>query len=161
MPLEEWADELRNREDVLPVRHRPQHAPLDPLAVGENALLMAARAEVARLAGKGEQQVVAAPAAADTREAAVQVAAFEEALEHVVLDGAAHAPRRAQLRQVAVDALTQRARARSALAIDPRAIVSAVRRSSKLPSQFRGVEKVRREMRAGRRAASFPERPRG
>lgn len=45
---------------------------------------MAARAEVARLAGEGEQQVGAAAAAADAREAAVQVAAFEKALEHVL-----------------------------------------------------------------------------
>jgi len=52
---------------------------------------MAARAEVARLAGKGEQKVVAAPAAADAREPAVQVAAFEKTLEHVLFDGAAHA----------------------------------------------------------------------
>ena len=88
---EERPDELRNREDVLPVRHRPQHALLDPLTVGEDALLVAARAEVARLAGKGEKQVVAAPAAADAREAAVQVAAFEKALEHILFDGAAHA----------------------------------------------------------------------
>jgi len=63
----------------------------DPLTVGEDALLVAARAEVARLAGKGEKQVVAAPAAADAREAAVQVAAFEKALEHILFDGAAHA----------------------------------------------------------------------
>jgi hypothetical protein len=34
---------------------------------------------------------VTAPAAADAREAAVQVAAFEKALEHVPFDGAAHA----------------------------------------------------------------------
>ena len=63
------------------MRHRPQHALLDPLTVGEDA----------RLAGKVEKQVVAAPAAADAREAAVQVAAFEKALEHILFDGAAHA----------------------------------------------------------------------
>ena len=104
------------------VRHRPQHALLDPLTVGEDALLVAARAEVARLAGKGEKQVVAAPAAADAREAAVQVAAFEKALEHILFDGAAHAARSAQLRKVAIDALPQRTCARSARAIDRRAI---------------------------------------
>ena len=32
-----------------------------------------------------------APAAADAREAAVQVAAFENALEHILSDAAAHA----------------------------------------------------------------------
>lgn len=88
----ERADKPRNDEDVLSVRDGPQHAQLDPLAVGEHALLVAARAEIARLAGEGEQQVVAAAAAADAREAAVQVAALEEALEHVFLDGAVHAP---------------------------------------------------------------------
>ena len=119
---EERPDELRNREDVLPVRHRSQHALLDPFTVREDALLVAARAEVARLAGKGEKQVVAAPAAADAREAAVQVAAFEKALEHVLFDGAAHAARSAQLRKVAIDALPQRICARSARAIDRRAI---------------------------------------
>jgi hypothetical protein len=94
---EERPDELRNGEDILPVRNGPQHAALDPLAVGEDALLMAARAEVARLAGEGEQQIVTAAAAADARKAAVQVAALEKALEHVLLDSAAHAPRGAQL----------------------------------------------------------------
>jgi hypothetical protein len=34
---------------------------------------------------------VAAPAAADAREAAVQVAAFEKALEHILFDGTAQA----------------------------------------------------------------------
>lgn len=101
----EWADEPWNGEDVLPVRDGTQHALLDPLAVGEDALLMTARAEVARLAREGEQQVVTAPAAADACEAAVQVAAFQKALVHILLDGAAHAPRRAQLREVAADAL--------------------------------------------------------
>jgi hypothetical protein len=119
---EERPDELRNGEDILPVRNGPQHATLDPFAVGEDALLMAARAEVARLAGEGEQQIVTAAAAADARKAAVQVAALEKALEHVLLDGAAHATRGAQLRQVATDALPQRTCARSARAIDRRAI---------------------------------------
>src|SRR5688572_5898995 len=72
---EERPDELRNGEDILPVRNRPQHATLDPLAVGKHALLMAVRAEVARLAGEGEQQIVTAAAAANACEAAVQVAA--------------------------------------------------------------------------------------
>src|SRR5437870_1366376 len=81
----ERPNEPGHGEDILPVRNRPQHGLLDPVAVGEDALLMAARAEVARLAGESEKQVVAAPAAADAREAAVQVAAFEKALEHVLL----------------------------------------------------------------------------
>lgn len=119
---EERPDELRNGEDILPVRNRPQHAAFDPLAVGEDALLMTARAEVARLAGEGEQQIVTAAAAADARKAAVQVAALEKALEHVLLHGAAHATRGAQLRQVATDALPERTCARFARAIDREAI---------------------------------------
>ena len=52
---------------------------------------MAAWAEIARLAGESEQQIVTAAAAADARKAAVQVAALEKALEHVLLDRAAQA----------------------------------------------------------------------
>jgi hypothetical protein len=44
----------KSREDVLPVRHRSQHALLDPFTVGEDALLVAARAEVARLEEVGD-----------------------------------------------------------------------------------------------------------
>jgi hypothetical protein len=109
-------------EDIVAVRNRPQHATLDPLAVSEDALLMAAWAEVARLAGEGEQQVVTAAGAADACEAAVQIAALEKALEHAHLDGAPHAIRSAQLRKVATDALPQGTRARLARAIDRRAI---------------------------------------
>lgn len=60
--------------------------------------------------------------AADAREAVVQIAALEKALEHILFDGAAHAARSAQLRQVAIDALPQGTRARSARAIDRRAV---------------------------------------
>jgi hypothetical protein len=71
------------------VRDRTQHAAIDPVAVGEDALLVTARAEVARLARESQEKVIAAPAAADAREAAVQVAALEKALEDVSLHGAA------------------------------------------------------------------------
>jgi hypothetical protein len=72
---EERPDQLRNGKDILPVRNGPQQAAFDPLAVGEDALLMAARAEVAGVAGEGEPEVVAARAAADACEATVQIAA--------------------------------------------------------------------------------------
>jgi hypothetical protein len=86
----ERPDELGNGKDVLLVRHGPQHELLDPVAPGEYALLVATRAEVARLAGEREQQVMTAAAAADAREALVRVAAIEEALEHAPFDGAPH-----------------------------------------------------------------------
>jgi len=66
-----------------------------PKKVNMFILMANTRAEVSRLAGKGKKKVVTAPAAADAREAAVQIAAFQKAFEHVLLDGAAHATRSA------------------------------------------------------------------
>ena len=40
----ERPDQLRHGEDVLPVRHGPQHELLDPATPGEDALLVAAGA---------------------------------------------------------------------------------------------------------------------
>ena len=87
----ELANELRQREYVLAVQHGSQHSTLNSFVVGENVFLMAARAEVARLAGEGEQQDVTALRTADAREAAVQIAAFEKTAGHILFDGAAYA----------------------------------------------------------------------
>ena len=49
-PAEDWAQEFGQREHLLPVRHRSEHVLLDPLAVQDRALLVAARAEIRRIA---------------------------------------------------------------------------------------------------------------
>ena len=63
----------RQREHVLPVRHRREHVLLDPLAVRQHALLVAARAEVPGLARVGEQELVPAGVAVDARKPLVRV----------------------------------------------------------------------------------------
>ncbi len=93
MPSEDRAQEPRHGEDVLPVRHGLEHVLLDPLAVQEHPLLVAARAEVTRLAGVGEQVVVPAGVAVDAGEAVVRVAALDEALDRPLLDCAAQPAR--------------------------------------------------------------------
>jgi hypothetical protein len=117
---EDRSNELRDGEDVLSVPNRLEEVFLDPLAVGEDALLVAARTEVPSLAGIGEEQIAAAFAAADSRETVMQIPAFEEALEHLLLDRSADAAGRAQLAQMPRDALPQRAAPRIARAINRR-----------------------------------------
>ncbi len=58
MPAEARAQEPRDGEDVLPVRHGREHVLLDALAVEQHPLLVAARTEVARLAGVGDQRTL-------------------------------------------------------------------------------------------------------
>jgi len=60
VPAEDRARQLGQREHVLPVRHRREHVLLDPIAVQQDALLVADGAEVARLARVGEQELVPA-----------------------------------------------------------------------------------------------------
>lgn len=60
-------------------------SPRQPLALGEHALLVTARTEVASLAGIGQQVVMAALIAEDSREPLMQVAAVEKALEDLGL----------------------------------------------------------------------------
>ena len=59
--------------------HRREHVILQPLAVGEYALLMTARTEVASLAGIGQQVVMATLIAVDARERLMQVTDVEKA----------------------------------------------------------------------------------
>jgi len=61
------------------VWHRREHVILQPLAVGEYALLMTARTEVASLAGIGQQVVMATLIAVDARERLMQVTDVEKA----------------------------------------------------------------------------------
>jgi hypothetical protein len=65
---EERTDQFRQSENILPVWNRREHVILQPLAVGEHALLMTARTEVASLAGIGQKVVKAALIAVDARE---------------------------------------------------------------------------------------------
>ena len=104
----------REREHVLAVRNGFEDLLLDPLAVEQYPLLVAARAEVALLAGPGEQPVVPAGVAVDPRESVMPVAALEKSLERARLHRAAQPSRLPQLRPVALGALPQRARARVA-----------------------------------------------
>ena len=68
-PSENGPQQPWHGENVLAVRHWRKHVLLDPLAVQKHALLVTARAEVARLAGESEQGVVPAGIAVDAREA--------------------------------------------------------------------------------------------
>ena len=61
-------------EHVLPMRYRREHACFHPITVRQHPLLMAARAEVPRLARKGEAAGVPALAAVNPGEAVLRVA---------------------------------------------------------------------------------------
>ena len=83
---EEGPDQLRQRKHVLPMWRRCEQVTFQPLAVGGHTILMAARAEVAGLAGVGEQVVAAALIAIDVCEPLMQFAAGEESLEDLGFD---------------------------------------------------------------------------
>ena len=108
-----WVIE-RYGEHVLPMRNRSEHAGFNPFAVREHALLVAARAEVPRLARKSEDAAVPALPAAQSREAVVRIAAFEETLDDVFLDAARECAPCLQLRRVPHRTPVQSARARIA-----------------------------------------------
>src|SRR5712691_12550041 len=107
----------RYGEDVLPVRYRPKNVFLDPIPIGEHALLVTARAEIPRLAGKREQVIVTAFGAIHACEPVVRIAAFEEALDDALFQQPLQAPLGSQFGQVAIGALVEGARARVARAI--------------------------------------------
>ena len=65
------------------MRHRGKQVFLQPLALGEHSFLMTARAEVADLAGAGQQVVVPALITINADKATVEVAAGQETLEHL------------------------------------------------------------------------------
>lgn len=96
----------------MAVPHRPKHLRLDPLAVGEHALFVAARAEVPGLAGVCELVVVPTGVEVDAGKAAMRVAALEVALDDLCFDRAAQPAEGAQFRPVALRALQERARTR-------------------------------------------------
>jgi len=110
------------------VRHRRKHVLLDPFAVEEHALLVAARAEVARLTGEGEQIIVPAGIAVDACEAVVRITALQEALDRALLHRALKPTRLAKLLAMVLRAAPQGACARVARAVDP-----AARRLPRVP----------------------------
>jgi len=120
LPAEHRAQQLRDGEHVLAVRHRREHLRLDPLGVEQHALLLAARTEVPRLARIGEQVVVAASVAVDAGKTIVRVAALDEASDHLRFERAARTPGGLQPGGVALCALPRRARAWPARAIRTR-----------------------------------------
>jgi hypothetical protein len=83
---EDAAQNSGNREDKLAVRHVVADACGDPAAGTADATLVAGGAEVAALAGEGEQAFVTAVRALEAGEARGEVAAAEEGLDGV--DGA-------------------------------------------------------------------------
>ncbi len=87
--------------------HRLEDLFLDPLAVEEHALLVAARAEIAGLEGEDEEVVVPAGVAPDAGEAVVGVAALDEALDHLLFDRAPDASGAPQFLGMARGALPQ------------------------------------------------------
>jgi len=78
---------------------------------------VAAGAEIARLAGEGEQDIVPTGIAVDAREAVVRIAAFEKAVDDLVFHRAVQARCTAQLTGVPDHAPVERARARVVRAI--------------------------------------------
>src|SRR6266853_4713279 len=107
----------RHGEDVLPVRYGRKNVFLDPIPIGEHALLVTARAEIPRLARKREQVIVTAFGAIHARESVVRVAAFEEALDDAFFEQPLQAPLGSQFGQVAIGALIEETRARLTLVI--------------------------------------------
>src|SRR3989442_1595364 len=105
--------------DVLPVRCGRKNVFLDPIPIGEHALLVTARAEIPDLARKREHVIVTAFGAIHAREPAVRVAAFEEALDDALFEQALQAPLGSQFREVAIGALI-RGDSRAAYAGDTR-----------------------------------------
>ena len=89
--LEVGAQHSGNGQDVVPVRHRGHHLVQDEAGGGLDILLVAGGAEPAALAGKGQQVFVLAMVAADPGEAALQVAAVQELVDHLGDDGAQEA----------------------------------------------------------------------
>jgi hypothetical protein len=127
-PGKDRANQPRHGEDVLPVRHRRKHVLLDPLAVEEHALLVAARAEGARLAGESKQKIVPAGIAVDACEAVMEIAALQEPLDRALCHRSAESTRLAKLLAVALRATPHGARAPVARAVDP-----ATRRFPRVP----------------------------
>lgn len=81
------AEPLRDREHHLTVRHGRQERGVEPLRPEGQPLRMTAGAEVAALAGEGQQILVRAGIAADAREPVVEHAAREELVGNLRHDG--------------------------------------------------------------------------
>jgi hypothetical protein len=75
---EDPAEGFRHRKHELPVRHVEAEDARDPVAGLADFALMAARAEVARLAGEGEEALVAAVGTLEPRESGGEVSAAVE-----------------------------------------------------------------------------------
>jgi len=88
---EQWPQQAGDGEHILPMRHRGEDVGLHPFAVGEHPLLVAARAEVPRLARKGEDEAMPALIAVDPRKPTPWIAALEKPSDDAFLDTAAEA----------------------------------------------------------------------
>ena len=85
------AQPLGDGEHHLPVRHGREERRVQPLRPDREPLGVAARAEIAALAGEREQVLVRAGVAADAREPVVEDAAGEELVGDLRDDGAPRA----------------------------------------------------------------------
>ena len=69
------------------MRNRRQNFVFDPVSVEQDPFLLAARAELPGLAGKGQQVIVAAAVTVDAGKALVKIPAVDKALQDMVLLG--------------------------------------------------------------------------
>jgi len=104
-------------EDVLPVRYRRKDIRLDPIPIGEHALLVTTRAEITSLTREREQVIVTAFGTIDAGESVVRIPAFQESIDDALFEQPLQALLGSKFRPVAIDASEERARARSARAI--------------------------------------------
>lgn len=90
------------------MRHRREYVGFHPFAIRQHSLLVAARAEVARLAREGEDEAMPAMVAVDPGEAVLRISAGDESPDDVFFDTAAKAAARSQFRRMPGSALAER-----------------------------------------------------
>jgi hypothetical protein len=86
--FENGAQKLGDRENELGVADLFEDVSVEPLGEKQDALLLARGAKQAAFAGIGEDGLIAASIAAETREASVQVATFQILAHYFADDGA-------------------------------------------------------------------------
>jgi hypothetical protein len=83
VPLEIGPQHSGNRQDEVPMRHRRHHPLQDKPGSGLDGFLVAGGTEPAAFAGERHKVFVLAMVAADAGEAALQVAAVQEFVDHL------------------------------------------------------------------------------
>ena len=124
--VEDAAQHAGDGEHELAVRDPAADVVGDPVAGGQGPTLVAGRAEVAALAGEGEELLVAAAGAVEAGEALGQVAAAQEGLddrhgggvERAVARPVSFLVSREEIGPAVVDSLPERRGARAAGLVD-------------------------------------------